>query len=122
MGSAAITGIDPIGSALFGTTKQAVLRLFFMHPDERFYQRQVIRLLAMGSGAVQRELEQLAAAGILLRTVEGIQTYYQVNRTCAVFEELRGLIRKTFGVVEILRAGLSTIADRIYMAFVYGSV
>jgi predicted nucleotidyltransferase len=113
---------EPIGAALFGATRQAVLRLLFGHADRRFYQRQIIRSLQLGSGAVQRELEQLVASGILTRTTEGRQTYFQANRGCPVFEELRGLVRKTFGVAQVLQDGLSAVAGRVRIAFIYGSV
>jgi len=113
---------DPIGAALFGATRQAVLRVLFGHADRRFYQRQIIRMIGLGSGAVQRELERLTRAGILTRTVEGRQTYYQTNRESPVFEELHGLIRKTFGIAQVLQTGLSSISGRIRIAFIYGSL
>ena len=113
---------DSIGSALFGATRQAVLRLLFGHSDRRFYQRQIIRLVGLGSGAAQRELEQLVAAGIITRAVEGRQTYFQANRECPVFAELRGLVRKTFGAAEVLREGLAALGGRVRLAFIYGSV
>ena len=111
-----------LGTVLFGATRQAVLRLLFGHTDKRFYLRQIIRALRLGSGAVQRELEQLVACGILARTVEGRQTYFQANRDCPVFEELRGLVRKTFGVAEALQTSLAGLAAHVQLAFIYGSV
>jgi len=112
----------PIGAALFGATRQAVLRLLFGQIDQRFYQQQIIRSVRLGSGTVQRELEQLVSAGIITRTVEGRQTYFQANQGCPVFEELRGLVRKTFGVADVLRQGLAALGDRVQLAFIYGSV
>jgi len=117
MGSAA-----PIGATLFGTTRQAVLALLFGNAGRRFYQRQIIRALQLGSGAVQRELEQLVVCGVLTRTVEGRQTYFRANADCPVFEEVRGIVRKTFGVAEVLREGLTSLASNVRLAFVYGSV
>lgn len=111
-----------LGGALFGATKQAVLALLFGRPDGRFYQRQIIRAAGFGSGGVQRELEQLTAAGVLTRTVEGRQTYFQANRHCPIFEELRGLVRKTFGVSQVLADALARLRSRIEIAFVFGSV
>lgn len=108
--------------SLFGATRQAVLRLLYGHAESRFYQRQIIRDLALGSGTVQRELEQLTEAGVLRRTVEGRQTYYAANPQCPVFAELRALVRKTFGVVDVLRQALEPLAGRIELAFVFGSV
>src|SRR5438093_6674939 len=110
-----------IGSVLFGLTRQAVLGLFFANPDRRFYQRQAILMAGCGSGGVQRELLIMSRAGILVRTIEGRQTYYQANPQCPVFEELRGLVRKTFGIAEPLRRGLRSIAARVDLAFIYVS-
>jgi predicted nucleotidyltransferase len=122
MGSFSHESTDSVGSALFGATRQAVLRLLFGHIDRHFYQRQIIASLRLGSGTVQRELERLAGAGLLTRTVEGRQTYFQANRGCPVFEELHGLVRKTFGVADLLRAGLATLAFKVQLAFIYGSM
>ena len=113
---------DAIGAALFSATRQAVLRQLFGHAGERFYQRQIIRIVGLGSGAVQRDLQQLTRAGILVRAVEGRQTYYQANRACPVFDELQGLIRKTFGVAQVLKDGLAALAGKIQIAFIYGSL
>lgn len=111
-----------IGAALFGATRQAVLRLLLGHADQRFYQQQIIGSVRLGSGTVQRELEQLVAAGIITRTVEGRQAYFQANRECPILEELRGIVRKTFGVAQVLTEGLAALGNGVQLAFIYGSV
>lgn len=114
--------VTAIGEALYGKTRQAVLSLFFGQPDRRFLQKEVIKRIGLGSGTVQRELERLWRAEILVRTTEGRQTHYQANHRCPVFEELRGLVRKTFGVTQVLQQALEPIANRIDVAFIFGSV
>jgi len=114
--------IDVIPAALFGSARQAVLGFLFDRPDERFYQRQIVRSLGIGTGAVQRELARLTAAGILTRAVEGRQTYYQVNRSSPVYPELHGLVRKTMGLAGAIRTALEPWAERIRLAFIYGSL
>jgi predicted nucleotidyltransferase len=111
-----------IGPALFGATRQAVLRILFGRSDRRFYFRQIVRAVGLGTGAVQRELLQLWNARIITRTVDGIQTYYQANPECPIYAELRSLVLKTFGVTEALRAALQPLHHDIEVAFVYGSV
>jgi hypothetical protein len=69
-----------IGEALYGRTRQAVLSLFFGRPDRRFLQKEAIQHIGLGSGTVQRELERLRKAEILIRSVEGRQTYFQADR------------------------------------------
>jgi len=111
-----------LGEILFGQTRQRILALLFGHPDERFYQRRVIQTVGLGSGTVQRDLERLSRCGVLTRNVEGRQVYYQANRQCPVFAELRGVVRKTFGVAQALQEALAPIAHHIRLAFVFGSV
>jgi predicted nucleotidyltransferase len=98
------------------------LALLYGHPDEAYYLRQLVRSAGLGLGAVQREVKRLAEAGIIRRTVRGRQVYYQANPECPLFEELKSLAVKTAGVADILRDGLSSLAGRINVAFIYGSV
>jgi predicted nucleotidyltransferase len=110
-----------LGSALFGKTRRAVLGLLYARPDEAFYLRQIIRDAEAGQGAVQRELERLARAGIVVREARGREIYYRANRACPVFAELHGLAVKTVGLADILRDTLTPLEDRINLAAVYGS-
>ena len=107
---------------LFGKTRQAVLALLYGHDKESFYLRQIVRAVSLGQGTVQRELAHLPAAGLLIRTRQGNQVYYQANRNAAVFSELKSLLVKTAGVADVLRSALSTHSDRIQVALLYGSV
>jgi predicted transcriptional regulator len=103
---------NPIGSVLFSKNRRAVLTLLFGHPDQPYYLRQMVRACGGGVGAVQRELGQLAAAGIIRRTVRGHQVYFQADEACPIFEELKGVVVKTAGVADVLRVALAPLADR----------
>ncbi len=113
---------DVLCSALFGETRRAVLALLFSRPDESFYLREVVRWAGTGRGAVQRELARLEQAGIVRRRRRGSQVHFQASAECPVFGELRGFVLKTVGLVGVLRAALSPLAERIRVAFIYGSV
>jgi predicted nucleotidyltransferase len=52
----------------------------------------------------------------------GNQRHYQANSACPVYSELRGLVLKTSGLADVLRAALVPLAAQISGAFVYGSV
>lgn len=121
-----IMGTKPAGplvsSALFGKTRQAVLALLYGHDRESFYLRQIVRAVSVGQGSVQRELAHLTAVGLLIRTRQGNQVYYQANRSAPVFVELKSLLVKTAGVADVLQSALAVHSDRIQAAFLYGSV
>lgn len=109
-------------SALFTPVQQRVLGLLLGQPDRRFQSAEIIRLAASGTGAVHRQLQRLAAAELVEVTREGQQRYYQARADSPIFAELRGLVTKTSGIVEPLRAALAPLAERIAIAFVFGSM
>jgi predicted nucleotidyltransferase len=110
-----------IADALFGSTKLAILSLLFGNPEKSFYLRQIVRSTGGGIGAIQRELVNLTASGILIRDRMGNQVHYQANKSNPVFAELKGLVAKTVGVYGIIKNALIPIKDEIKIAFVYGS-
>jgi predicted nucleotidyltransferase len=111
-----------LAAALFTPVQQRVLGLVFGQPERRFQSAELIRLAGGGTGAVHRQLQRLAAAGLVTVTRDGNQKYYQARRDSPIFPELHGLAVKTAGVVEPLRAALEPLSERIDVAFVYGSL
>lgn len=111
-----------LADALFSGTQQRVLGLLFGQPDRSFYATEMINLAGVGSGAVQRELARLAQSGLVTVKPVGNQKHYQANPASPIYDELRGVVRKTVGLAEPLRAALAPLAGQIRAAFVYGSV
>ena len=111
-----------LGDALFTKTQQRVLAILFSAPDRSFYLNEIVRLSGAGNGAVHRELATLHSCGLVTAGLIGNQKHYQANRAAPIFEELRGIVVKTFGMVDVLRAALQPLSGKIAVAFVYGSV
>ena len=109
-------------SGLFGKTRQAVLALLYGRADSSFYTKQILDAVKTGRGTVQRELKNLTDTGIIIREVQGRQVYCRANDKCPIFNELKGIVRKTFGVADVLRQSLSPKEDQILLAFIFGSV
>ncbi len=107
---------------LFGKTRQGVLALIFGHADRSFYTSQILDTVKTGRGTVQRELKNLTEAGIIIREVEGRQVYYRANHQCPIFNELKSIIAKTFGIADVIRSFLLTVQDNISIAFIFGSI
>ena len=120
MNTASIT--SSIADALFSKVRQRVLAVLFMAPDRSFYTNEVIGLAQSGAGAVQRELADLAAAGLLTVRKQGNQKHFQANAASPVFTDLRSLVLKTIGLADVLRTALLPIAPQISQAFVFGSM
>jgi predicted nucleotidyltransferase len=111
-----------VADALFTKVQQRVLAVLFGNHARSFYANELIALACSGSGAVQRELAQLEAAELVTVRRVGNQKHYQANASAPIFEELRGLVLKTSGLVDVLRAALAPLSTQIDQAFIYGSV
>jgi len=111
-----------LARALFSRVQLRVLGLLFGQPDHAFQITEVIQLAGSGRGAVQRELEKLAAAGILTAKLNRGRKTYRANKDAPIFDELHGIILKTVGLLEPLRRVLNPYKSKIVLAFVYGSI
>ena len=111
-----------LADALFTKVQQRVLGVIFGRPERSFYANEVIALADSGTGAVQRELARLQSSGLVTVQQIGRQKHYQANRASPVFDELRGLVLKTVGLVDVLRSALKPLEERVQAAFVFGSV
>jgi len=109
-------------SGLFGKTRQGVLALLYGRADSSFYTKQILDAVRIGRGTVQRELKNLTDTGIIIRESQGRQVYYRANEKCPIFNELKNIVRKTFGVADVLRQSLVTEAAKVRVAFIFGSI
>src|SRR2546430_1490692 len=116
------TQVLSLSKLLFGQSRRSILALLYGHADEQFYLREIARRAGTGIGATQRELGQLTDAGLLHRLRRGNQVYYRANRENPIFEELKSILAKTSGIRDTLQEGLARLADRVKLAFVYGSI
>lgn len=107
---------------LLGQTRSAVLGALFLRPDVALHVRELARLTGAAPGSLHRELRSLAQMGLLIRQETGRQVYYRANQQCPVYEDLTGLLRKTAGLVDVLRDALAPLGGRMEKAFVFGSM
>ena len=111
-----------ISDALFTKTQQQLLRLLFGQPEKSFYSKEIVDKAGIGTGTVLRELEKLSTAGLVTVKKIGNQKHYQANPSSPVFDELKGIVRKTFGLADPLHLVLEQFKNKIKVAFIYGSV
>jgi predicted nucleotidyltransferase len=99
----------------------AILKLLLLNAGNRYYLREIASLTDQPVQAVQRELPKLEHIGLLDHTVHGNRKYYQVNRECPIFPELKSIFLKTVGLGDALRDYLGKAKGNIRVAFIYGS-
>ena len=98
------------------------LSLLLLQPQRRLHVREIARLTGTVAGTMNKELDRLHKAGLLEKHRVGNQLQYCANQQHPVFPELSALLRKTIGLADVLALALMPVADRITVAFVFGSV
>lgn len=108
-------------AALLSPTRQGILTALFLRPDKERYLSELAASLGTGPSSLQREVDALVRAGILIKRVDGRRSYFKANEDSPIFPELRGLIEKTSGIVPRLNETLEKTKG-LKIAFVYGSL
>jgi DNA-binding transcriptional ArsR family regulator len=77
---------------LFGSkTRVKLLRHFLADPEQKYYVRELTRLLDDHINAIRHELSNLENAGLVTKKKSQGRLYYRLNRHVAGMKELRGL-------------------------------
>jgi predicted nucleotidyltransferase len=106
---------------LFGSYRRQILALLLLR-DEGFHVREIARVTGVPAGSLHRELRALSEAGLLVRQPAGNQVRYHANKSSVIYPELAEIFRKTVGLADVVRDALAPLAEKIDLAFVFGSV
>lgn len=111
---------NSLSDALFGKTKKAVIGILFSKPDASVHLRELARMASVSAPMMQRELAILTDAGIVTSFKDGNRIAFKANAACPIFDELRGIARKTSGVADSIKNVL--YGKNIELAFIFGSI
>lgn len=105
--------------SLFSSSIRAdVLSLLLNSPDEKFYVREIAKLIRKNPSGVKRELDNLEESGIVFSEKVANLKYFQANKDSELFSELKSLITKSLGLPGALKAVLRAAGTKA--AFIYG--
>ncbi len=100
--------------------RQDLLTLFFTNPSQRYYLRELQRLLGYSAGSIRRELLRFQKDDLFNTQKVANLLYYSINTRHPLYKELKSIVSKTVGVEGSLKKALSSI-KKIKIAFIYGS-
>jgi predicted transcriptional regulator with HTH domain len=95
-----------------------IMSLLFNNPEEKFYVREIARLVNKNPSGVKRELDKLEKMDLVKSEKEGNLKYFRVNQDSPLFPELKGLIAKSLGLPGALKSVLKAADAR--SAFIHG--
>lgn len=83
--------------------------------------RELERRTGLSDATVRQELKKLSRLGVVQARPDGNRTYYRANDAHPLYPDIRNLVLKTSGLMDVLREALGGSED-IDLAFVFGSV
>jgi len=84
------------------------------------HHREIVRRSGLSEGTVRQELAKLTRLDLITRRQDGNRVYYSANVEHPLYQEIRQVVIKTVGLVDVLKPKLSR--KDIKMAFVFGSI
>lgn len=107
-------------AVLFPKARAEIFRLLFDDSTKEIHLRDLARLAGLTPAALQRELGNLTAVGLVRSRRDGNRLYFRANTIHPLHPELQGLVAKTAGIAAALQRTLAAVAG-IEIAFIFGS-
>ncbi len=95
-----------------------VLSLLMNNPGDKFYVREIARLLQKNPSGIKRELDNLEQAGIVSSERVANLRYFNANKKSPVYSDLRRFVLTSLGLTGSLKAVLKGAGTK--SAFIYG--
>ena len=105
---------------LSSKVRAEIFRLLFGLSERELHVREIERQAGLSIDTVRQELQKLTRMELLRARREGNRLYYRANREHPLYNDIRNLVLKTSGLVEVLKRALDKEGVRV--AFVFGSI
>ena len=113
--------MDTLTRLLSSHVKAEVFRLLFGPDARELHVREIARRARLNEATVRQELSQLAGLHLVALRRDGNRAYYRAETGNPLFTDIRNIVLKTSGLIDILRTALAE-KPGIRLAFVFGSV
>lgn len=98
-----------------------IFRYFLVRPEAKPHLRKLHRILGLGLGSLQRELQRMVELGALEKEEEGRRTVYHVDDSAPIWKAIRILESATGDPSYLVEDALVDV-NGLEAAFIFGSV
>lgn len=110
-----------LAEILSSKIRAEIFRLLFGTIAEELHMREIERRSGYAIGTIQTELKKLLRLDLVKKRKDGNRLYYRANKGHPLYPDIRSLVLKTIGLVDIFKNALREDSD-ISIAFVFGSI
>ena len=112
--------MDNLHKILSSKVRAEIFRLLFAERDTELHVRELARRSQLHEATLRQDLAKLKDLDLVAGRRDGNRVYYKANQDHPLYSDIRGLVLKTSGWIEVIRKALEL--DDISIAFVFGSV
>ena len=112
--------MDILSEILSSRSRAAVFTLLFSGSGKELHLREIQRRSKLNDSTLRQELKKLVRLDLVKGRRDSNRIYYRANRDSPLFPEIRNLVIKTTGIVQVLREAIGD--QRVDLAFVFGSI
>jgi len=110
-----------LAEILSSKIRSEIFRLLFGMNGVALHMREIERRSGMTIGTIQQELKKLVRLNLIKERKDGNRLYYDANKENPLYPEIRNMVLKTVGLLQIFKEALAK-EPSIEIAFIFGSV
>jgi DNA-binding transcriptional ArsR family regulator len=109
-----------LSDILSSRVRAEIFRLLFGLDEKELHLREVERQAGLSLATIRQDLQKLVKLDLVTTRRDGNRLYYRANTEHPLYPDIRNLVLKTAGLVEILKGVLDR--EGVKVAFVFGSL
>jgi predicted nucleotidyltransferase len=112
--------MSTLSEILSSRVRAEIFRLLFGLDEKELHLREMERQAALSLGTIRQDLQKLVQLDLVTTRRDGNRLYYRANTDHPLYPEIRRLVLKTAGLVEIFKSVLDR--EGVKAAFIFGSL
>ena len=112
--------MSTLSGILSSRVRAEIFRLLFGLNEKELHMREMERQAALSLGTIRQDLKKVVKLDLVKARRDGNRLYYRANTDHPLFPEIRNLVLKTAGLVEVIKSALDR--EGIEVAFIFGSL
>jgi DNA-binding transcriptional ArsR family regulator len=109
-----------LAEILSSKVRAEIFRLLFGLSERELHVREIERQAGLSIATVRQELQKLVKMQLLKSRKDGNRLYYRANTEHPLYHDIRTIVLKTSGLVEVLNRILDK--ESVKVAFIFGSI
>jgi predicted nucleotidyltransferase len=109
-----------LSDILSSRVRAEIFRLLFGLDEKELHLREMERQASLSLGTIRQDLQKLVKLDLVTTRRDGNRLYYRANTEHPLYPDIRKMVLKTAGLVEIFKSVLDR--EGVKVAFVFGSL